>query len=389
MREVRRAISTRNTAAICGLLFGRFGRKILLLGVPVALVAAACGGGEDKADAADEVASPIAEFLGEESFFGGDPEQMAARFADQERTRQETIAACMTEKGFEYVAYVPEQAFDFTTTGDGLEYDSREYAERYGFGITTQRYSQEEVGPDLVGHDFSQFEENVDEDPNSAIREAMDEATLSAYDEALYGDPDDFPTFDPETMTDEELEAAEAEATSFTPSGCEGEAFAQDTMNAFYNEFGEEMEELYESVLDDPRVKERLAEVSECMSGEGHDIPADGEIWEVMNERFEPVMQEIEASIGGNPAEDMAEEDLASMSEEELTEMFNQPREFPAEAKTKLGEVQAEETAIAVAHWDCGGNAGSQEIILEVVAEYEQRFLDDNAEDVAEFKADA
>ncbi len=73
---------------------------------------------------------------------------------------EEVIAACMREEGFEYQPVDQSQFMMFGGPGEGeLPWFSPEWVEKYGFGISTQTFPQSEVGPDLVGYDDSQFEE--------------------------------------------------------------------------------------------------------------------------------------------------------------------------------------------------------------------------------------
>ncbi len=292
----------------------------------------------------------------------------------------------MTREGFEYV---PRDAsdIDFFSAADGLDYDSREYAEKYGFGITTERFSQEEVGPELVGHNYDEFEESFDDDPNNAIVEAMDDSTREAYYEALYGPEDSFPVYDPETMTDEELEALENQI--YEPQGCQGEAWTEgdgSLANKFYQDFSDELQDMYEAIEDDPRLKAKEDEISECVGDKGYEFTGfDETLWE----SFEEDLGKIDQMLGGFPGEDLTEEDFNTMTPEQLDEIFSQPREFTDEAKTLLGELQAEETAMAVAVWDCGGGfAATGELYQEVAAEYERQFLADNADQLTDYKAE-
>lgn len=357
----------------------RLGATVLAL----ALLAAACGGDETT----EAGSSPLAEFLGQD--FDFDSEDAQARFADEERERQETIVACMKREGFDYIP-VDTSSFNFVETSDGLEYDSREYAEKYGFGFSTQRFSQEEVGPDLVGHSFDQESaEDGPNDPNQEIVDAMDDSTRDAYYEALYGSQDDFPAFD-ETMSEEELAEAES-GFEWEPSGCEGEAYSEDPTNAFYQEFEDELEELYSAVQDDARIIEAQQEITDCVSEKGYELGSGSDFFESMFEDIESQMSEIDQMMGGFPGEDLTEEDFASMTEEELDELFNQPRNLPPEALTLLGEIQERETGMAVAMFDCGGGSfgGNRDLYEEVQAEYEEKFLQDHSDRLEEFKQDA
>lgn len=362
--------------------------KLLLVGAALALTASACGSGTSETEAG----SPIAEFLGQDDFldFEADPEGAQAQFAEEERVREEAVAACMKREGFDYLP-MDSSDFSFFEAGDEeLDYDSREYAVKYGFGITTEWFSQEEVGPDLVGHNYSDFdaEEQMMQDPNMELVEAMDESTQEAYYEALYGAEDSFPSFDPETMTDEELEAIEDEFV-YEPQGCQGEAWSEGDSgkaNKFYQDFSSELQEMYESIEDDPRIKAKESEISECVAGKGFEFTSFNEdLWS----SYEDEMEQIESMIGGFPGEDMTEEEFATMTPEQMDELFNKPREFTPEAKALLGELQARETSTAVAVWDCGGSFSvTGEIYQEVVQEYERQFLADNADQLAEYKAE-
>ncbi|MGI9596110.1 MAG: class I SAM-dependent methyltransferase [Acidimicrobiales bacterium] len=360
-------------------------RRRLGLVIPaLALFVAGCGTGETT-----EAGSPLSEFLGQDVYgIDGLDENAQARFADEERLREEKVAACMKQQGFEYVPRETPQ-FDFLTTADGLAYDSREYAEKYGFGITTERFAQEEVGPDLIGHISDEPGESFEVDPNDAIVEAMDGATRAAYYEALYGGDDSFPSLDPAATSDDQLEALEDEL-GYEPQGCEGEVWAEQANNAFYQEFDSELQELYESVEDDPRLEERQTEITECVVDKGFQFGGlDRDGYQELYGRFEDGLNRIEEMVGEFPGEDLTDEELAAMTEEQLDELFDKPRELTPEAATLLGELQAEETELAVVVFDCGGSlSANEELYREVTAEYEERFLSDNADRLAPYEAD-
>ncbi len=62
----------------------------------------------------------------------------------------------MREQGFEYLPIdtTAQQAFWEEQSCGDLEWGTDEWTEKYGFGITTQRFSQAQVGPDLVGSNW-------------------------------------------------------------------------------------------------------------------------------------------------------------------------------------------------------------------------------------------
>ena len=354
-------------------------RKLPTVVAVMAMVLAACGGTETETDAGT---SPLAEYLGDDAGFAfadGDQEAAQAAFEEQERERQQVIAECMQAQGFEYIPVDSSVFFGFEEA-DGLEWGSSEWTAKYGFGITTQRFSQEELGPDLVGWDESGFEEQQENDPNAAIVEAMSESEREAYYEALWGE-ESFVEFD-ESLSEEEMEE-QMEDFDYEPTGCEGEAYAEQDSNKFFEEFSDELDEMWERMEADPRIAEAEQKIADCVAEKGFEYTS----MEDLYERWEPELSAIDEQIG-YPGGDLTEEDFAQMSEEELDAIFNQPRTIPDDVKARIGELQQEEISLAVAVDECGGSFEDQsELFNEVRFEYEQQFVDDNADRLAEFKS--
>ena len=105
------------------------------------------------------------------------PDAAARTIADITK-RENLIAACMNEQGFEYLPNVPAAA-DLVITTEGIDRASREFAVQYGFGIVRQ--PETEVGQISW--------QGVD--PNWTRTEAMSEAEREAWTTALYGDVTD------------------------------------------------------------------------------------------------------------------------------------------------------------------------------------------------------
>lgn len=358
-----------------------------MLAAPVALLAllTSCGGGNDTTagggDGGDgEVAtSPLAEYFGQD--YGND-EQAQARIVEEERVRQEAIAACMKREGFEYIPQDPSQYVQFESP-DGEEYGSDEWTAKYGFGISTQRFPQSALGPDLVGYDESQFGPDI-EDPNQKIQEALSPEEQAAYQEALYGD---MSAFEVDPTLSEEEQAKAMENMQFEPGGCEGEAMnaGNDLSQKVYTEFSDEMDAMYERIQADPRIVEAEQKVKDCVAGKGLEYPGQEEVYTM----FEDRLTEIDAQVT-YPGADLTEDDIAAMSEEELNALGSQPPVIPDEAKAKLAEVQAEEIALAKAVNECDGSPEDQgKLYAEVSAQYEQEFIDAHADRLAEIKAEA
>lgn len=354
-------------------------RAAIAMAAATALLASACGSGDGGGTDAG-ASSPLAEFLGQPDY-SGDDEATQAQIIEEERERQEVIAQCMQDQGFEYVAQDPEQFISF---GDGTDdYGTDEWIAKWGFGITTQYFSQEQVGPDLIGYDESGM--GMDEeivDPNQDYIESLSSSEQEAYYAALYGDPDAFPTFD-ESMSEEEMQA-QMEDFQYEPQGCEGEAYtSQDNSFGFYNEFQDELEEMSDRMEADPRVVERNSEIRSCVADKGHEYESMDKIYQ----HYYDEMEKISSSIGYGDYPDLSEEEIAQMSEAELQELFAPP-ELSDEAKAELGDLQAEELELAAAVNECGGGFEAEyELLADIRAEYEQEFLDTYAEELEQYRA--
>jgi hypothetical protein len=106
---------------------------------------------------------------------------------------------------------------------------------------------------------------------------------------------------------------------------------------------------------------------------------ANEEIWS----RVEPLQQEI---YGAMEEVDISEEEAEALSPEELEELFTP--ELSDEARVKLADIQAEEIELAVAVNECGGGYRQQEdLYRQVQFDIETRFVEENREELEEFKA--
>jgi hypothetical protein len=97
-------------------------------------------------------------------------------------------------------------------------------------------------------------------------------------------------------------------------------------------------------------------------------------MYEDLEERMQPL---YEQAYNEEPTDMPSEEEMASMSEREMQEMF--APKLSDEAKATLGEIQADELELAVAVQECGGNdADRASVYQEVTIEYEERFIEEN-----------
>ncbi len=351
-----------------------------------AMACVGCGGSEtDTGSSGEDYESPLAEYV--DGFgFSGDPEEMEAQMRDQQRLINEQVVECMAAEGFEWIPDDESMMFmGAPTDPEGIEYGSDEWVAKYGFGISTQMFPQEVVGPDLVGMDEEIYGGPGEEyeDPNAEYVNTLTEAETEAYYEALYGS-DSGPEID-ESMSEEEMdEAFRAWEATHEPTGCMN--IAQEDIfggEDFYLEFGDELEDMWERVESDPRIVEANAEIAECMADKGLDFTsledANEEIWS----RVEPLQQEI---YGAMEQIDISEEEAEALSPEELDELFTP--ELSDEAKSKLADIQAEEIELAVAVNECGGGYRQQEdLYRQVQFDIETRFVEENRAELEEFKA--
>ena len=375
-------------------------RSLITILVAFVLVVTGCGGssGSDVAtpgNSADDgpesfedldFSSPIGDFLG---FDFNANDDMEEQFAEMEREAGRLTAACMLEKGFEYTPLNSESFASFGPGGDDVPYFSDEWVDKYGFGITTQRFPQSQVG-DLVGYPDGAFSGPDDGfvDPNQEYLKLLSEGERYAYQEALYGPSVEVGPDGP----DEEFE--------YEPSGCQNEAFEQafsdgpgDNFEAFFESFGDELQAMEERAQSDPRVIEFNDKVTECVS-------AKGMVWvdqQELFERFERRLSDLQPAamsedsfeaegVNSFEAEGVNSEE---MTDRELEDFFQDLNRLDPAGLATLGELQAEELALARVVIDCGGGPLNEQVVLgEIRAEYEQSFLDANASELEEFESD-
>ena len=356
------------------------------------LVAGACSGSGSTQAAQDgettqttEYESPLLDFLGIDANFAN-----ADNRADQaqiERETQEKIAACMRAEGFEYTP-TSTGSFQAFSTGDeeGLEWGTKAWVDKYGFGVSTQLYSQEDVGPDLVGHNFGSFlqEDTSKNDPNEAYIQTLSEGDQQAYYAALYGN-DSGPEYDP-SLSDEENEALIDEyfGPDYQPSGCASTAYDEafgdqfGDIDKFYQEFGDQIQELEERFNADPRVAEVRSKTKACIADKGYDYTDEETAYEDLQDRISDI-----GNGGGTVVftDDMTDEEFDASALEQL-KLSEADRE-------KLKAAQEYEIAFAQAVVECSGGSLSIDAdpeLTKIRIQMEQEFIDANSDALSEFK---
>jgi len=359
--------------------------RVLLAVLVAILLSAACGsassptnpetareGDESRSFADVEFKSPLADFLGRD---------IGAFEFDEATLRQEQLeferatAECMAKKGFEYTPIDPAQTVSVIPSGDEFERGSTAWTNKYGFGVTTRWFPQSQVG-DLVGRADVGFTQPVFVDPNQEYVEGLSEGERDAYYEALQGT---FPEFGPEGPDEDFV---------FEPQGCQSEAFRNGTerdsnVQRFNQAFGDDVSALYERVEADSRMVAFQTEVSACVAEAGMEWTNRSDVYN----RFQPRLDELRPDASSQQAIfEAAGLDPETMSERELDDFVADMKRLTPEKLSILAELQAEEIALAKRVDACGGGQLQEQVIRnQIQVEYEQKFLDQNADALAEF----
>ena len=356
--------------------------------------------GEEESSSEDtvevEYVSPLGDFLGWSQSLDFDEEAEEARWAEQQRQVQEAIAVCMSEQGFEYIPVdtSAQNAFFEEQLEDELDYGSAEWTAKYGFGVTTQRFTQGQVGPDLVANPYN-FDTNVDSpaDPNQDYIDSLGPNEQEAYFGALYGNEQGVEWDD--SLSEEENQAAidDYYENEYVPTGCEPVAWEEVTesgpggeaqFRAFEEEFGNALEEMEERMTSHPDVVAYRAEVRACVEERGVEYLDQEEAWEFFENEL------TAAGLGWEDAGDpFADLDTTDFTDEDFERVWQEAQNQPLapEKLEALGELQALEIATAVALEECGGGWQNEEAALQSVRiELEEEFLAANADRLAEFE---
>ncbi len=366
-------------------------RRIAGLAVAGCFVVAACGStasteSSGSNDTAAEYESPLNDFLGIDYSNNNDDQQAQAE--EQQRQVNESVLACMAAEGFEWIPDDQNMVSFDGTPADGLEYGSRAWIEKYGFGMSTQMFSQSQLGPDLVGYDDSQNdtgEEYVD--PNATYLEGLSEAEQMAFNEALYGS-DQGPEYD-ESLTDEEMNQIYEDyynSPDYKPTGCYNiaseEAYSGGEF-AVYEVFSDELNEMYERIQADPRIQAAEAKIAECMTGKGLAFTNMDAVYEDFNTRTQPLWETMP-----DPAAGLTEEQMAEMTDADWQALYENPPPLPDDVMATIAELQKEEIAMAIALDDCGGGWSNQESVYnDVRIELEQEFIDTHRDELEKLKS--
>lgn len=292
---------------------------------------------EEADDEATETGSPLIEFLGYET-------SGAAATAEFENLVATEVGACMRAQGFEYVDPAPSAPAESEMDVMAAAASDRQWVAEWGFGVSTQAFSQDEVGPDLRGYEI--MEPDRKDDPNQIYFSELSSAEQAAYQEALLG-----------------------------AEGCTAAAFDRavgETQNAgFIQEFGVELEQLDRRIEADPRLVQFEQGIATCVTGAGYQYTT----FAAAQERFSvQVGSLVQRGAELTDSEAEADSSLPTLTPEQLE---------------LLAGLQAEEIEIALAAFDCGWSL-TEFLALrdEIQIDLEREFVEANRDRLEEFIVD-
>jgi outer membrane murein-binding lipoprotein Lpp len=257
----------------------------------LSLTLAGCS--SDKAAAKlDPAASPLSEYMSAMNQ-GYDEETMLA----QQNDREELIANCMADEGFDYVPVDNAQYSGMVSADDGEEYGTEKWVAENGYGMSQS--------PEQIAEQQAQSEEFID--PNQDYVMSLSEGEQAAYYEVLYG----------VQPTEEEMGEDGSYEYNWQTSGCQGFASheidgdqpSQEEHAALY----EAMSAMYETSQASPTLVKLDSEWAACMADAGYATftkKADAQ---------ESIMNEQNALYENQTGTGPDEKVLAEMREKELT----------------------------------------------------------------------
>lgn len=311
------------------------------------LLLAACSSAESAAASADWVPGPLDEFQARIFGWSTDPNQQEtqqeaqARMDADGRRIEELVAACMAEYGFTYIPR--DDAGGTVIFGDELDvpWGTREFAETYGFGVVNDPWNNREEQP--VDEPIEWF------DPNQETVDAMSDAERDAWNEALWGPPQEDGEWDP------------------MQAGCQGRAQHEvHNPGAADEQFAAlqaEMDTLWERMQTDPRITAVNAEWASCMADAGHPgLPGAHELNNLLWEEWRVVQRW-----------DQHDEIFMSWDWEANPDG---PTEMPEPDPAEVAAFAEREIALAVADFDCRQSVDFETVFQDVNHDLQQQFVD-------------
>lgn len=303
------------------------------------LTLAACSPGGDSTSSEDEYYSPLNEYLS--AVWGGDvsEEDWMARAEEEQRIREDIVAECMVEQGFEYTPFV-DMGWS-SSSADEWKPDDREWVAQWGYGAVKSPGMNDAPDP----------EEQV-VDPNQEYVQSLSESEMMAFYEALYGPQ----------PTEEELNEDGSYDYNWETAGCQGlaehEVSGDDPMQSDeHKPLMDSINEFYMQMETTPELADIDAAWADCMADAGYSgftkqYDAQESVYTELNSYYEGVTEFIE----DDPA---------------------------------LDEIADREVELALADLDCRESTDYRERRQEVAVALEEQFIADNKAALEALVADA
>ncbi len=278
-------------------------------------------------------------------------EEIQADSDRQSRQVEELVAACMQDQGFDYTPVDNSGGVAFSSDDLDVEWGTIEFAEQYGYGISTDPWgAQDEGDPADSGEEYV--------DPNQDYREAMSESEQLAYDEALWGPSVEY------------VEGEEPTEYDWTTAGCYGsaqhEVYEGGDTGTEYADLEDEVNRFWETVQADSRMTELNASWTSCMADEGFDGLTD------VNESTNALYDEYNELQGWNDSE------YTALAESWDWEAEPDGPPAPEADEAALKAFTEKEISQAVADATCQENLDYTARQMEIDHELQQEFVDKN-----------
>ncbi|GEN80684.1 hypothetical protein [Actinotalea fermentans] len=331
--------------------------RALVLGTALAAGLTGCGGGDGDKPSDGESPMGAIDKMFEEAYADWDEETSN----QQQMQVEELVAECMAGLGFEYIPvdYSAMNAGMSISTDDEIPWGTLEFAEQWGYGITTNPWEDSEESPEpLPGDEFV--------DPNQAITEKMSETELNAYYAALWGEQSMEPTEDGEYVE-----------PSWEEMGCFGSAqheiYGDSAFGAGEDDpfasLMEEMNTMWESVSTDDRILATEAEWASCMADAGHpNLAKVGDAEQEIYSQVDPIWNDAYSDM----PPDATEEDYRAVEQS---------------IQDQLAAITPQEIELAVADYTCRDESGYDDVYSEVNLDLQQKFYDEHKAELEEWIA--
>ena len=309
---------------------------LLAASVCAAFLLGGCAQPDEAEPAAKD--SPLTEFMS--SAYGSDvsPEEQEKEYAERERKREDLVAQCMSEEGFEYTPNVQDVSFSMGSVDD-YKPDSREWVAQYGYGMIN-----------YPGREEQSTEATEYVDLNADYVASLSESEQTAFYEALNG-----------PMPDEADMPAEGEVVEWdwTTAGCygwsENEISGEDPSSSEEHQpLIEAINTLYEDMGTSPDLAGADAEWSACMAEAGH--PG----FSVQNDARNSISDKMNTLYDDSGSVD----------------------------KAAMDAVEEEEIELALVDLDCREETDYQDTMESVQFKLEQQFIDDHKAELESYRAD-